>query len=114
MRLGHGEYTLVFKALSDETRLRVLLMLTGGELCACQILEHFQITQPTLSYHMSMLCASGLVTGRRDGAWMRYSLNHERITAVRELFDSILSSPELTGGEPACQCSDGSTTNCCE
>ena len=39
MRLGHGEYTLVFKALSDETRLRVLLMLTGGELCACQILS---------------------------------------------------------------------------
>lgn len=55
------------KALSDETRLEIFTMLSQDELCACKILEKFQITQPTVSYHMKILCESGLVFGRNDG-----------------------------------------------
>ena len=50
MEYGFGEYILIFKALSDETRLRIIMMLTKGRTCACKILEEFHFTQPTLSY----------------------------------------------------------------
>lgn len=89
MKYLHGEYVPKLKALADETRLKIIDMLSGGELCACKILEHFNITQPTLSYHMKILCESGLVEGRRDGAWMRYSLNMETFELVKRFLDEI-------------------------
>ncbi|NLB72599.1 MAG: winged helix-turn-helix transcriptional regulator [Firmicutes bacterium] len=97
MKLGYAESALVFKALSDETRLRALHMLSAGELCACELLASFHITQPTLSYHMNILCDSGLVTPRRDGAWVKYSQNKESLQAVKELLDNITGSE--SGGQ---------------
>lgn len=90
MKRDYAESALIFKALSDETRLRALHMLSSGELCACELLESFSITQPTLSYHMSFLCNAGLVSARRDGAWIKYSLNAEKLQAVKELLSSII------------------------
>ena len=84
--MNNEEFVLIFKALADETRLSIVKLLMNGELCGCKILENFKITQPTLSYHMKSLCDSGLVEGRRDGAWMRYSLNKEVFESVRSLF----------------------------
>lgn len=84
-----AEYVIVFKALADETRLNILKMLTGGELCACKILESFNITQPTLSYHMKILTDSGIVTGVRDGAWMRYNLNVDKIDFINNFLNSL-------------------------
>lgn len=89
LRKDYGQYVVFLKALGDETRLQIIDMLSGGELCACKILEYFDITQPTLSYHMKILCESGLVEGVRDGIWMWYSLNKENIEALRDLFDTI-------------------------
>jgi len=66
------------KALSDETRLKIVDMLSCGELCACNLLEHLEISQPTLSYHMKMLCASGLVVCEKRGSWAHYRLVDER------------------------------------
>ena len=82
-----ADYVLAFKALADETRLKIITMLAGGEMCACKILEEFQITQPTLSYHMKVLTESGLVNGVRDRAWMRYSLNQEKGRAVKSFLE---------------------------
>lgn len=82
-------YVSIFKALSDETRLNILQMLTSGELCACKILESFDITQPTLSYHMKILTDCGIVTGVRDGAWMRYNLNQDKIHLISEFVNSL-------------------------
>ena len=65
----------LFKALADTNRLIIVDMLTCGELCACKILEKFNITQPTLSHHMKILCDCGLVSGRKEGKWMYYSIN---------------------------------------
>lgn len=87
--MNYADYALIFKALSDETRLRIAEMLTKGELCACKILESFHITQPTLSYHMKILCDSGLVDARRDGAWIFYSLKPVTFEAVKILFDNF-------------------------
>ena len=86
---SYKEYALFMKALGDETRLKIFHMLSGGELCACKILEEFHITQPTLSYHMKILCDSGLVNGRRDGIWMKYSINDKSLNTIKELFNSI-------------------------
>ena len=90
--MNHADYVLIFKALADETRLKIVEMLCKGELCACKILESFNITQPTLSYHMKTLCDSGIVDGRRDGAWMRYTLNRKNFETVKSLFDDFSSS----------------------
>ena len=66
---NYEQQVLCFKALSDETRLQILEMLTMGELCACNILEKFNFTQPTLSYHMKNLTQAGLVNARKEGKW---------------------------------------------
>lgn len=87
MNYSYAEYVPMFKALADETRLKIVHMLSDGELCACNILEKFNITQPTLSYHMKILTESGLVNGKRVGAWMKYSLNDERINDLKEILN---------------------------
>ena len=70
-------YVNTFKALSDETRLRILAMIGHDEPCACEIQECFQIRQPTLSYHMKILTDCGLLNCRRDGKRMLYSIAPE-------------------------------------
>ncbi|MDD4402191.1 MAG: metalloregulator ArsR/SmtB family transcription factor [Desulfitobacteriaceae bacterium] len=77
------------KALGDETRVKIFDMLSQGERCACKILEEFAITQSTLSYHMKILCDSGLVNGRRDGIWMRYTINYDTLELVKEFLNGI-------------------------
>ena len=56
----------MFKAFCDENRIQILELLQGGERCACSLLEEMQITQPTLSHHMKILCDSGVVIGRKE------------------------------------------------
>ena len=92
MDCKYMENALIFKALSDPTRLMILDMLSFGELCACVILAQFQITQPTLSYHMKALCDSGLVNGRKQGKWMYYSLNGDVIKSAQVFLDEISAS----------------------
>lgn len=85
----YTSYSLVFKALGDETRLKIFNMLSEGEMCACRLLDDFAISQSTLSYHMKILCDCGLVNGRRDGIWMRYTINTESLGRLQELFNRI-------------------------
>lgn len=79
----------MMKALGDETRVKIFHMLTKGELCACDVLEEFNITQPTLSYHMKILCDCGLVNGRRDGIWMKYTINKEAYDCLKGFIDNV-------------------------
>ena len=64
----------ITKALADGNRLRVLMALTGGELCVCQIVELLQLAPSTVSKHMSILRQARLVESRKDGRWMYYRL----------------------------------------
>lgn len=68
-------YCAILKALGDPTRLKIFEMLREGSLCACRILEAFEITQPTLSHHMKILCDAGIVLAVKEGKWVHYSLN---------------------------------------
>ena len=65
----------IFKALSDETRVRMLKLLEGGELCICKIMEVLEMKQSRVSRHMGILKNARLVKDRRDGKWVHYSLN---------------------------------------
>lgn len=73
-----------FKALSDVTRLSIVQLLKGGELCACKILEKFNISQPTLSYHMKLLVDCDLVIARKNGIWNYYSVNYALLLEMSE------------------------------
>ncbi|MDE6918086.1 MAG: metalloregulator ArsR/SmtB family transcription factor [Lachnospiraceae bacterium] len=65
----------IFKALCDQKRLAILDCLKGGETCACVLIEKMHIGQSALSYHMKILCDSGIVTARQEGKWTHYSLS---------------------------------------
>ena len=79
----------ILKAISDPKRLRIVDMLSCGELCACKILEAFCITQPTLSHDMKVLIEAGIVNDRREGKNIFYSLNQERLTAFQDTLRKI-------------------------
>ena len=89
MNRSYAEYAPVFKALSDETRLKIIDMISCGEMCACHILDEFSISQSTLSYHMKILSDCGIVNARRDGAWMKYTLNKERTDEILDFITHI-------------------------
>lgn len=96
----------LFKALSDTNRLMIVDMLSCGELCACEILEKFHITQPTLSHHMKILCGCGLVNGRKEGKWMYYSLNSEKVQKFKNFLSAITTDKEdciCKEGECSCE-----------
>ncbi len=82
------------KALGDGTRLKILDVLSCGEVCACQVLESLSISQPTLSHHMKVLTACGLVSARRDATWMYYSFNKEKFREVFACLDALTSPKE--------------------
>ncbi len=89
MKMSFGEYVPVFKAISDETRLKIIDLLSSSRLCACDLLEQFSISQSTLSYHMKILSDSGLVKGEKEGSWVRYALNKERMDEVMSFLEEI-------------------------
>lgn len=79
----------MFKAFCDENRLQILDLLRGGERCACNILDEMQITQPTLSHHMKILCDSGVVVGRKEGKWMHYSISEDGLENVTKYLNEL-------------------------
>jgi len=90
--VNYKDLSSTLKILADASRLEILDLLSCGELCACDLLEHFQFSQPTLSYHMKYLVQSKFVISRRDGTKTMYSLNHELIADVTEQLSLLGSS----------------------
>lgn len=92
----------VFKAFCDENRLRILALLRSGEKCACVLLEDLHISQSTLSYHMKILCDSGVVVSRTEGKWTHYEISDEGSRLARQLLERL--TQKNTGPEPGCGC----------
>ena len=80
---------VIFKAFCDENRIRILQILKSGEKCACRLLEALNITQPTLSHHMKILQDSGIVSGRKEGKWMYYSISDIGLEKAQEYLDYL-------------------------
>jgi len=77
----------ITKALSDENRVRALMMLTGGELCVCQIIEMLGLAPSTVSKHMSILRQAGLVETRKEGRWIYYRLTDRETQPACEILN---------------------------
>lgn len=77
-----GKIAEFYKALGDETRLTILQMLKGQEMCVCEILARLEMTQSAVSHHLKILKQAGLVTDKREGKWIYYSLNPAVIETV--------------------------------
>ena len=98
---SYQEHAKIFKALCDPKRLAILEQLRSGEKCACVLLEPMDLTQSGLSYHMKILCDSGLVESRQEGKWMHYRLSQAgRERAVELLLALTTLNPEQ---EETCQ-----------
>lgn len=99
---SHVKTAKVFKAFCDEKRLAILELLQSGEKCACVLLEKIDTTQSGLSYHMKILCESGVVEARQEGKWTHYKLSEQGCIEAFTLLKAI-TTPH-TGLEEACKC----------
>ena len=85
----------IFKALSDETRLRsILLLLKYKELCVCDLEKALDLAQPKISRHLAILKSTGLVTTRREGLWIHYRISEKLSNEIKTLLNNILLEEE--------------------
>lgn len=104
MATVYEERAKVFKALCDERRQRILELLHGGEKCACVLTDEMDMPQSSLSYHMKILCESGIVSGREDGKWTYYQISPSGSEKAIRLLKEITA---VTGMDAGCG-------NCCK
>ena len=97
----HEKNAKVFKALCDPKRLAVLEQLRSGEKCACVLLEKLDIGQSGLSYHMKILCESGIVDSRQEGKWTHYRLSEGGRSRAISLLEQ-LTKPNTLQEENCC------------
>ena len=83
------ELETIFKALADRTRLRILGLLSAGEVCVCDIHGSLDLPQPTVSRHLAYLRKSGLVEGRKDGLWVHYRLAPLPDPVMQAVLDAV-------------------------
>ena len=81
----------MFRATSDRTRLRILRLLGGGELCVCHIVDALRVPQPKASRHLAYLRRAGLVVARKDGLWIHYKLAPLRDAFHKKLLECVAS-----------------------
>ena len=95
---GVRSLTKLFRALGDETRLRIVALLAHGELCVCHLEQALELSQPNISRQLGVLRAAGVVDARRDGSWMYYSLAPQERDSVKAMLDQLVA---LFGAERA-------------
>jgi ArsR family transcriptional regulator len=106
MNMNYEENAKIIKSLSDPNRLKIIDILSCGEKCACDILQHFDFTQPTLSHHMKVLIESGLIKVRKDGLWNYYKLNMNNCNKLTLFLMNLVTETE------ECICKDKSRCSC--
>ena len=79
----------LFHALADETRLRIVEQLADGEQCVCDLTDALEAGQSRLSFHLKTLKDAGLVTDRRQGRWIYYTLRPEAVDELRDVVGAI-------------------------
>ena len=92
----------LFHALSDATRLSILRRLRLGERCVCDLTEVLDAAQSRLSFHLKVLKEANLVTDRRDGRWMYYTLNPETLEETAQLLEELAAPPSPSERKNGC------------
>lgn len=103
--MNYEDNSKIIKALSDPGRLKIIDILSCGEKCACELLEQFEFTQPTLSHHMKVLIECGLVKGRKEGLWNYYTLDHTNCNKL------LLFLMELVTATDDCICKNNTKSD---
>ena len=93
-RAVQSDLVTLFSALADRTRLRVLNLLSAGEVCVCYFVELLGESQPKISRHLAYLRRAGVVHARRDGKWIHYSIARPADPTVAAVLDSTLAALE--------------------
>jgi ArsR family transcriptional regulator len=88
----------LLKALADPIRARILHILSCGEVCVCELQQYFEISQPTLSHHLSILKKANMITTRKEGKWSYYSVNGDSVKELSRILDEIF----IPGSECLC------------
>lgn len=91
----------VFKAFCDEKRLAILELLRSGEKCACVLIDQMEIGQSSLSYHMKILCESGIVESRQEGKWTHYRISEQGSHEAMLLLKAI-TTPSASADDKRC------------
>ena len=97
---GADELAALFKAVADPVRLRLLSLIAchdGGESCVCDLLEAFDLTAPSVSYHLKILREAGLISSQRRGTWVYYRVN----PTVMARMSAVLAPPAALAEKPA-------------
>ncbi len=89
-----------FQALADEKRVRVLELLGEGERCVCELAEALDVSQPLLSFHLRTLREAGLISDRREGRWVHYSLVPEALAELERAASSLAAGTFASGSVP--------------
>jgi ArsR family transcriptional regulator len=85
-------FSRVFRALGDETRIRIVALLSHGELCVCHVENALDVAQPTVSRSLGILKTAGIVDSRRDGSWVYYRLVTQAMPELQGVVDSVVSA----------------------
>ncbi len=99
---GTGQAARWFHALSDETRLEIVRLLSHGERCVCELQDVLGAAQSRLSFHLKTLKDAGLVTDRRDGRWVYYALNAEALDEIAEFSAAMKPGKHVGSCRVAC------------
>lgn len=84
-----SEKSKFFKALADETRLKIIKLLQTREMCVCEIMVALNLTQPTASHHLGLLENVGLIKDRKDGKWVFYSVSDPNLIINLQKFEML-------------------------
>lgn len=87
--MKNNEIVAIMKALANETRLKIFNLLANKTLCGYLILDKLEITQPTLSHHMRILCDSGIVKAEKDWKWIYYSQNKTKLKELQLAIEDL-------------------------
>src|ERR1700689_4405497 len=89
------DLSALFAALADRTRLRLLNLIAGREVCVCYLVEVLRLGQPKISRHLAYLRNAGVVAARREGKWMHYRLESLDDAATSSILESVFESFKL-------------------
>lgn len=98
--MDYEKISLVLKAMADPKRMKIIDLLSYSNMCACDVLKHFDFTQPTLSHHMKVLESAGIVSVSKQGQWHHYTLKED---FVKEFMRSMVQLLSDSGEDCLCQ-----------
>lgn len=84
----------VFKALGDENRVKIVKMLACSDMCVCDICKNLELSQPAVSHHLKVLSDSELLTTKRQGKWIYYSINYDFFNELKDELENLIKKPE--------------------